>query len=150
MEKRLRRAKRHANAKHSHWSQHAAHGDCLPFLSLCPAGGARVSDRRGQQFGRRRETEAERLYPIAAWLPIWVERQTIYEVALEENPRDEQALQHESGRLAMQKLLTFCGGSDEIIDKWLDYSMIEGGNIMAVATAEMQMEIGRFLPISPE
>ena len=96
------------------------------------------------------ETEAERLYPIAAWLPIWVERQTIYEVALEENPRDEQALQHESGRLAMQKLLTFCGGSDEIIDKWLDYSMIEGGNIMAVATAEMQMEIGRFLPISPE
>ena len=70
------------------------------------------------------ETEAERLYPIAAWLPIWVERQTIYEVALEENPRDEQALQHESGRLAMQKLLTFCGGSDEIIDKWLDYSMI--------------------------
>ena len=66
------------------------------------------------------ETEAERLYPIAAWLPLWVERQTIYEVALEESPRDEQALQHESGRLAMQKLLTFCGGSDEIIDKWLD------------------------------
>ena len=96
------------------------------------------------------ETEAERLYPIAAWLPIWVERQTIFEVALEESPRDEQALQHESGRLAMQKLLTFCGGSDEIIDKWLDYSMIEGGNIMAVATAEMQMEIGSFLPISPE
>lgn len=96
------------------------------------------------------EIETMPLYPIAAWLPIWIEKQTIYEVALEKNTRSEQALMREAGRLAMQNLLTFCGGSDEIIDKWLDYSMIEGENIMAVATAEMQMEIGRFLPISPE
>ena len=50
----------------------------------------------------------------------------------------------------MQKLLTFCVGSDEIIDKWLDYSMIEGENILATATAELLVDIGRFLPESSD
>lgn len=85
-----------------------------------------------------------------AWLPFWLERETYTEVSLEEKPRDVTLLQSEAGALAMQKLLLQCGGSHEMIDKWLDYSMIEGENILATATAELLVDIGRFLPESSD
>lgn len=96
------------------------------------------------------ETQSTRIALGGAWLPVWLERETIYELSLERSPRDTQQLYRESGRLALQNLLSLTGGNDEIIDKWLDYSMIEGGNIMATVTAELLLEIGCFVPASPD
>lgn len=96
------------------------------------------------------ETQSSRIALGGAWLPVWLEKETIYELSLERTERDTQQLYRKSGRLALQNLLSFCGGKDEIVDKWLDYSMIEGGNIMATVTAELLVEIGRFVPASPD
>ena len=56
----------------------------------------------------------------------------------------------EISRLAMQKLLSQVSRNDEIIDKWLDYSMIEGGIILATATAEILTELSEFSPQTPD
>lgn len=96
------------------------------------------------------EHESSRLAFACPWLPVWFEKETIYEVYLESEAADLSALQTEAGRLAMQKLLLRCGGNDEIIDKWLDYSMIEGGNILAAATAEVLADIALFSPQTPD
>lgn len=85
-----------------------------------------------------------------AWLPIYMEKRLVYEVYLEQNTPDMTVLQAEAARLAMQKLLLLCGENDEIIDKWLDYSMIEGGTILATATAEVWADIGLFSPETPD
>ena len=86
----------------------------------------------------------------SAWLPVYIERRTVYETYLENTPPDTAALQAEAARLAMQKLLLSCAKNDEIIDKWLDYSMIEGGTILATATAEVRADIGLFSPETPD
>ena len=96
------------------------------------------------------EIENERIVLGGAWLPVWLEQQTVYEIALSPAAHDEAALKAEAGRLAMQKLLFTCGGKDEIIDKWLDYSMIEGGNILATVTAEVRTDIASFSPATPD
>jgi hypothetical protein len=33
--------------------------------------------------------------------------------------------------------------TDEIVDKWINFSMIEGDNILVTATAEVHRDIGR-------
>jgi len=96
------------------------------------------------------ESESQRLPLSLAWVPVTVEKETIYEVALSHEKADEEQLKSESGRLAMQKLLLRCSRNDEIIDKWLDYSMIEGGNILATAIAEIRTDIAQFSPQTPD
>lgn len=84
------------------------------------------------------------------WLPVWRETNTYTEVALEKSARDLQAAQAEAGALAMCRLLRLCGENDEMIDKWLDYSMIDGETILASATMEVITEAGRFLAESSQ
>lgn len=83
-----------------------------------------------------------------AWLPVWLEKIVYQEVALTKTERDPAALQAEAGALAMQKLLFLCDINDEMIDKKLNFSMIEGETILATATAELLTDIGRFQPYS--
>jgi len=95
------------------------------------------------------EFESEYLPLGGAWLPLYLEKRTVHEVYLNPIPPDEARLKAESGRLAMQKLLLSVAENDEIIDKWLNYSMIEGGILLATATAEILADIGRFSPETP-
>jgi len=77
----------------------------------------------------------------AGWLPIWVEREQYLEAALEENPRDEREAKAEAAQLAylsMQRALI----NENIVDKWIDFRMIEGDTIVAAVTAEIHRDIG--------
>ena len=96
------------------------------------------------------ERETEVLHLTNVFLPVWVEKETIYEIALHEEASDISAVKAEISRLAMQKLLSQVSRNDEIIDKWLDYSMIEGGIILATATAEILTELSEFSPQTPD
>ena len=81
-----------------------------------------------------------------AWIPVWVSKTRYTEIYLEEKERNMEAVKEEAGRLAMHHLLLKCGKNDVIIDKWLNFSMIEGDTIQATATAELIADIGRFAP----
>ncbi len=94
--------------------------------------------------------ETARIPIGGVWLPVWRETTTYTEVALEKGARDLQAAQAEAGTLAMRRLLRLCGENDEMIDKWLDYSMIDGETILASATMEVITEAGRFLAESSQ
>lgn len=91
------------------------------------------------------DCETQRMPIGGVWLPVWREINTYTEVALEKSTRDLQAAQAEAGTLAMRRVLRLCGENDEMIDKWLDYSMIDGETILASATMEVITEAGQFL-----
>ncbi|MBQ7520015.1 MAG: hypothetical protein IJU12_06830, partial [Clostridia bacterium] len=80
------------------------------------------------------------------WIPLWLERKTYTEVALERYRRPLTDLQAESGLAAMQKIYSLCDSKDEIIDKTINFSMIEGETVIADAYAELLTEIGRTVP----
>ena len=91
------------------------------------------------------------LIPIGTtWWPLWLERIIYSEVSVEEKARNREEVQTEAGILAMQNLLVSCDKNDEIIDKWLNYSMIERDAIQAIATAEIITDIGRYIPNTTE
>lgn len=96
------------------------------------------------------EYESEFLPVGGAWLPLQIEKRTVFETYLEEDFADEDALKAEVSRLCLQKLITNCAKNDEIIDKWLYYSMIEGGILSATVKAEVRTELGLFSPETPE
>ena len=81
-----------------------------------------------------------------AWIPLWLERKTYTEVALERFARPTQDLQAECGRAAMQKIFSLCNNKDEMIDKKIIFSMIERDTIIADAYAELLTDIGRAVP----
>lgn len=81
-----------------------------------------------------------------AWLPLLLERRTVHETYLEPVSSDESALKADVARLSLQNLALLLAKNDEIIDKWLDYSMIEGGIILATATAEVRTDVALFSP----
>ena len=88
-----------------------------------------------------------RAMPIGgAWVPLWLERKTYTEVALERYIRPTADLQEESGLAALQKIYSLCGNKDEIIDKNIIFSMIEGEAVIADAYAELLTDIGRAVP----
>ena len=64
-------------------------------------------------------------------------------ILVENKPRNLAGAKAEAGALAMQNLLFTCTNDDEIIDKALNFSMIEGDNITVTATAEVLRDIGR-------
>ncbi len=96
------------------------------------------------------EYESQFLPVGGAWLPLQIEKRTVFETYLEEDFVDEEALKAEAARLCLQNLLLKRAKNDEIIDKWLYYSMIEGGILSATVKAEVRTEIGLFSPETPE
>ena len=74
------------------------------------------------------------------WLPVLVYREQYREVALEKSPRSLDEVKGEAAKGAL--LLLEKGLADEnIVDKWLEFRMIEGDTIAAVATAEIHRDI---------
>ena len=76
------------------------------------------------------------------WVPCVLIRDRYAEAALREEPRKAEELRREGAQAAFlalkQALIT-----DEIVDKWINFSMIEGDNILVTATAEVHRDIGR-------
>ena len=75
------------------------------------------------------------------FFPLWQEKVTRREVWLEYAPRDEQQVRKEAGQAALKALENGLYGY-ELIDKWVDYCMIEDNTLVATATAEWLMDIG--------
>ena len=74
------------------------------------------------------------------FFPVW-RRTTVYrEVSLEYARRPEAEVRAEAGDAALGRLKTLLYGY-EIIDKWVDYCMIEDDTLAATATAEWLMDI---------
>ena len=96
------------------------------------------------------EFESSYLPVGGAWIPLQVEKRTVFELYLQQEAPDEAAIKAEAARLSLQNLLLKCSKNDEIIDKWLYYSMIEGGILSATVTAQVLTEIGLFSPETPE
>ncbi len=78
---------------------------------------------------------------VGSYLPIWVKQVVYQEVALEYTLRDPQLVQAEAQAAVLRKLSDAMAGN-EIVDKWVDYCMIEGGFLQATATAEWITDIG--------
>ena len=102
-------------------------------------------------FSWRREEEPDYLtsdrdrktVPLGgAWLPVWLARETFSEVALREQDRDLEEVKREGAEAAVFRL-NQAVIYDETVDKWINFSMIEGDNITVTATAEVLRDIGR-------
>ena len=79
---------------------------------------------------------------VGAWLPVWLARETFTEVSLQRQTRDLEAVKQEGAKAAVFKL-NQAVMRDETVDKWINFSMIEGDTITVTATAEILRDIGR-------
>lgn len=81
-------------------------------------------------------------YPVAgAFFPVICQRITQREVSLQYAPRNPEEVRTEAAEAALKNLKERHFG-DEIIDKWVDYCMIEDGSLAASVTVEWLMDIG--------
>ena len=79
------------------------------------------------------------------WVPIQAIRETYKEVTLQKEERNLAEVKKEGKKaaiLALNRALI----SEETVDKWINFGMIEGDNMMVTATAEVLRSIGRFQP----
>ena len=91
-------------------------------------------------------TYVERLPIGGCFLPVQYERVTQREVSMEFQTRTEAEVRSEAEKAAFQHLKNTLFGN-EIIDKWVDYCMIEDEILALSATAEWLMDIsGKDLP----
>lgn len=91
------------------------------------------------------DMETKSLPLAGAWAPVWLDRETYLEAALEMGRRDAEEVKAEGARAALQALNRALAGA-ETVDKWINFSMIEGDTILTEATAELRRDIGRFQP----
>ena len=75
------------------------------------------------------------------FFPLVWQRIEQREVMLEYAPRSVEQVRAEAAQAALKHLKSRHFG-DEIIDKWVDYCMIEGDTLAATATVEWLMDIG--------
>ncbi len=81
------------------------------------------------------------LLPVAGSLPVWVRLTTYEEVIREEISRDEETVQEEAGLAAMRLAQEKIGQDTRVVDKWVEYSMINDGGYRAIAVIEALEEI---------
>ena len=88
--------------------------------------------------------EERREIPVGgAFFPLWLRRETRMEAALENIPRSVDEAKQEAAEMAFFALEKR-ENSNDFIDKWVDYSMIDGGILVATATAELCRDIARY------
>ena len=75
-----------------------------------------------------------------AFFPVRLMRERYAEVALEDRARSADEAKKEAGTLALRRLSASVF-RDEVIDKWVDYSMIGRDHVLATATAEVLTDI---------
>ena len=82
---------------------------------------------------------------VGCFFPVWRKATVLREVSLEYVRRPEGEVRTEAGQAALDRLKTLLYGY-EIIDKWVDYCMIEDDTLAATATAEWLMDIAGQAP----
>ena len=88
------------------------------------------------------EKAEESFLPIGGlFLPLGVERVSHEEQKTKTVPLNEDAVKREISEKALAEALQKQPQSSTAIDKWVDYSMIEGGKIRARAIIELRMNI---------
>ena len=107
-------------------------------LIACPF--MEVGDREETRF-LTYDTMVETVPLGGLWLPVWVRRETRIEVALETRMRDEANVKAEAGLAALRALREKIGAGGELVDKWVDYCMIEDKDMEATATGELLLDI---------
>jgi len=78
-----------------------------------------------------------------AFFPVMRRLSTYREVSMEYIDRDAQEVRREAEEAAFRQLKTVLF-DDEIIDKWVDYCMIEDDILAVTVTAEQLVDIGEF------
>jgi len=82
--------------------------------------------------------------PVAGvFFPVFRQTLIYREVSMETAAREVEEVRQEAAGAALKQLKTALFG-DEIIDKWVDYCMIEDDTLAATATAERLVDIGVF------
>ena len=81
-----------------------------------------------------------------AWLPVYLTMLRHEEAVLERRPLDIRQLERDLALAADQILMQKVQKNDVVVDKWVDYSMIDVDRYAATAAAEIRREIGRFQP----
>lgn len=82
---------------------------------------------------------------VGAFFPVYQKTLEWREVSMEYALRDVEEVEAEAAKAALQKLENALRAYD-IIDKWVDYCMIEGSSLAVSATAEWQMDISENAP----
>ena len=77
------------------------------------------------------------------FLPISIRRITCAEAERQLVSIPQEELRAQAEAVAIRKLHEKLGFTEEFVDKWVDYSMIENGDIVAVAIAERVIDIAR-------
>ncbi|MEG0901736.1 MAG: sporulation protein YqfD [Clostridia bacterium] len=78
---------------------------------------------------------------VGSFFPVFQKTVEQREVAMSRTPRAESEVRKEAAAAAFRGLKTALRGY-EIVDKWVDYCMIEDVTLAATATAEWLMDIG--------
>jgi len=82
---------------------------------------------------------------VGCFFPVWRRATVLREVSLEYVRRPEGEVRAEAGQAALDRAKTPPYGSG-ILDKWVDYCMIEDDTLAATATAEWLMDIAGQAP----
>ena len=99
-----------------------------------------------EPFGYRQEDVSVRTMPLGGlFLPFTLRWETRMEAHVTLQPRDTEQLKAEAAVAALRRLRQKTGVADDFVDKWVDYSMIEGERLDAVAYGERIVDIARSL-----
>lgn len=114
--------------------RYETHSVALPWFSLWKA----------EESPYAQEDVSLRVMPMGGvFLPLSVRWEEHLEARVTRQKRDEGQLKGEAGVAAMRKLRQKIGLDDDLVDKWVEFSMIESEQVCAVAYAERVIDIAR-------
>lgn len=80
--------------------------------------------------------------PLCTWgLPFTVHTEKRMEAEYSRVLLDEDQIRQEGARAAMQKLAERTGGEDSLVDKWINWSIIDDEILLSVAVGEMIVDV---------
>lgn len=93
--------------------------------------------------GFEHEDVSVRQLPLGGFLlPFSVRYETRMEATLHRKAADTEQIKAEAGVAAMRALRQKIGLGDDLVDKWVEYCMIEGDQLEATAFGERRLDIG--------
>lgn len=99
--------------------------------------------RQGES-GYEQEDIAVRTLPLGGiFFPLSIRYQTHLEANVSMAARNMEDVKGEAGVAALRKLRQKIGVSDDLVDKWVDYSMIDSEQVCAVAYGERVIDIAQ-------
>lgn len=90
------------------------------------------------------EDVAVRLTPLGGiFLPAVIRQETHMEAKVNSKKRSAEQVKGEAGVAALRKLRQKIGNDDDLVDKWVEFAMIESEQVYAVAYGERIIDIAR-------